>query len=115
MGSKSLYKSVVVNDESELDNCKFYLDYYILEKDIWADGFSVNTYGIEVCKHSNAENASKMEYRKIYDIFCTRRETEAAIEKLARNEVTPVGVLDVLESIIGIDDVPFEESMVSSS
>lgn len=113
MPVRKFFQSVKVNSESDLGKVEFYLDYYILEKEIQIDGFSINTYGIEVAKRDKINDASTcLEYRKIYDVFCTERETIEVLEKLIRNTVTPVSVLDVLQDLIGTGDFVNEELAV---
>ena len=111
MAIRKLYKTVHVNSESEMGNSEFDLEYYVLEKEILLDGFSVNTYGVEITKRSRGEgNTLCKEYRKVFDIFCTQSEAEAVLEKLVRNTVTPVSLLDVLENMIGTGDLVNEET-----
>ena len=82
-----------------------------LEKEIKLDGFCVCTYGVEISKCMRGEdNVLHKEYRKVFDVFCTRKEAEEILEKLARNTVTPISLLDVLENLIGIGDLVNEET-----
>lgn len=111
MGIRKLYRTVCVNCESDAGHSEFNLEYYLLEKEILLDGFSVNTYGVEIVKCSKGkDNTICREYRKVFDIFCTQREAEDVLEKLARNTVTPVCLLDVLENMIGTGDLVNEEA-----
>ena len=115
MASRRLYKTVNVESECEGSKRVFTLDYYILEKEVQIEGFSVNTYGIEICKKSKRENnSSYFEYRKIFDIFCTEEETIDVIDKLARNSVTPICMQEVLEDLIGTGDFVSEEYLVAA-
>lgn len=111
MSMRKLFKTVHVNSESEIGNSEFDLEYYILEKEIKLDGFCVCTYGVEISKCMRGEdNVLHKEYRKVFDVFCTRKEAEEILEKLARNTVTPISLLDVLENLIGIGDLVNEET-----
>lgn len=111
MAMRKLYRTVSVNCESETGNANFNLEYYLLEKEIALDGFSVNTYGVEIVKSSKGEgNVVYREYRKVFDIFCSQKEAEKVLEKLANNTVTPVCLLDVLENLIGTGDLVNEEA-----
>ena len=115
MAMRRLYKTVNVSSECDGDKHLFVLDYYILEKEVEIDGYSVNTYGIEICKKSKRENnSSYFEYRKIFDIFCSEGETIDVIEKLARNSVTPICMQEVLEDLIGTGDFVNEEYLVAA-
>lgn len=111
MAIRKLFKTVHVNSDSEAGNSEFDLEYCLLEKEIVLDSFSVNTYGVEITKiYKNKDNTLCKEYRKVFDIFCTQSEAEAVLEKLARNTVTPVSLLDVLENMIGTGELVNEEA-----
>lgn len=113
MVGRSFYKSVCVSCESDMGRREFILDYFLLEKDIKIEGFSVNTYGIEISKREKKENSENYyEYRRVYDIFCTKAEALGALDTLVRNTVTPVSLLDVLEDMIGIGELVNEERLV---
>ena len=92
---------------------EFILDYYLLEKDVRIEGFSLNTYGIEISKREKtAPKQNYTEYRRVYDIFCTKEEAISALKKLCENTVTPVSLLDVLEDMIGVGELVNEERLV---
>ncbi len=111
MPKRKLYQKVHVDSTGENGNSQFDLEYYILEKEIMIDGMCINTYGVEISKLFKAEDGVVYkEYRKIFDIFCTEREAEKVLEKLARNTVTPISLLDVLENLIGTGDLINEET-----
>ncbi|MBQ4516622.1 MAG: hypothetical protein II978_07520 [Clostridia bacterium] len=111
MANRKLYKTVSVNSEDNLASYDFDLEYYILEKEIQLDGICVNTYGVEICKcRKDADEVVHKEYRKVFDVFCTKKEAEEILEKLARNTVTPISLLDVLENLIGTGDLINEET-----
>lgn len=106
---KTLYKSIQLLGEGD-SPAVHHLDYYVLEKEVEVDGFSINTYGIEISKRTcDGTEPVEVEYRRVYDIFCTYRETEEALEKLVRNAVTPVALLDVLHDMVGIGTLVNEE------
>ncbi len=115
MAMRKLYKTVSVASECDGEERRFSLDYYILEKEVQIEGFSVNTYGIEICKRDKRENnSSYFEYRKIFDIFCTEAETMDVLDKLSRNSVTPICMQEVLEDLIGTGDFVSEEFLVAA-
>lgn len=115
MAMRKLYKTVSVMSECDGEERKFSLDYYILEKEVQIEGFSVNTYGIEICKRDKRENnSSYFEYRKIFDVFCSEAETIDVLDKLSRNTVTPVCMQEVLEDLIGTGDFVSEELLVQA-
>lgn len=111
MASRKLYRTVNVKSLSEAGNREFDLEYYMLEKEIKLDGICVHTYGVEICKVCvDDDKVAHKEYRKVYDVFCTQGEAIEVIEKLARNTVTPISLLDVLENLIGTGDLINEEA-----
>ncbi|MBP3337633.1 MAG: hypothetical protein J6L59_04420 [Clostridia bacterium] len=113
MVSRIFYKSVSVMCESDDLRKDFILDYYLLEKDVKIEGFSVNTYGIEISKREKkSEKQNFCEYRRVYDIFCTKDKALETLESLVRNTVTPVSLLDVLEDLIGVGELVNEERLV---
>ena len=113
MVSRNFYKSIHVHCESDLGRKEFILDYFLLEKDITVEGFSLNTYGIEISKREKLSTVQNFtEYRRVYDIFCTKEEAISALKKLCENTVTPVSLIDVLEDMIGVGELVNEERLV---
>ena len=109
MSIRKPVRKVVVNTEEEKKR-KFILEYYTLEKEIYVEGESHNTYGIEVLKRETTDLGTlRIEYRKVFDIFCTEEEAKTAANILADNTVTPVSVRDVIEQFIGTDEIECEE------
>lgn len=109
MSIKKLVEKTTVT-VTECDNPQsFTLEYYVLERETYVDDISANTYGIEVLKrHANGQSL-KVEYRKIFDIFCTESEAIEAAYILAANTVTPVSVCDIIEQFIGTNEFECEE------
>ena len=104
---KPVRKITVKVEESQR---KFTLEYCTLEKEINLEGASHNTYGIEVLKQERTETGTmRIEYRKIFDVFCTEKEAIAACSLLCDNTVTPVSLRDVIEQLIGTDEIECEE------
>jgi hypothetical protein len=89
----------------------FFLDYYIIEKEILIDGFTFHTYGLEIAKRMDSGGACT-EFRRVYDVFCTEKEAFEALNTLIRNAVTPVCLLEILEDMIGVGDFVNEESSI---
>lgn len=109
MSIRRAVRKVVVNTEEERKR-KFILEYYTLEKEIYVEGESYNTYGIEVLKRETTDFGTlRIEYRKVFDIFCTEAQAKMAANILADNTVTPVSVKDVVEQFIGTDEIECEE------
>ena len=114
MVNRTFYESIAVTDAAESEEKGFVLDYYLLKKDISVDGFSLNTYGIEIVKRKSVRGEA-LEYRRVFDVFCMEDEALAAIRRLAENTVTPVSLLDVLEDMIGIGDLVNEECVLTAA
>lgn len=109
MSIRKAVRKVVVNTEEEKRR-SFILEYYTLEKEIYLEGESHNTYGVEVLKRESTDIGTlRIEYRKVFDIFCTEEEARTAANILADNTVTPVSVRDVIEQFIGTDEIEYEE------
>ena len=89
---------------------KFTLEYCTLEKEICLEGAAHKTYGIEVLKQEYTDAGTmRIEYRKIFDIFCTEQEAIATCRLLCDNTVTPVSLKDIIEQLIGTDEIEYEE------
>lgn len=109
MSNRKTIRKVVVNITEE-EKRSFILEYSILEKEIYIEGASTNTYGIEVLKREKTDLGTlRVEYRKIFDIFCTEKEAIDAIHLMADNTVTPVSCHDIVEQLIGTDEIECEE------
>lgn len=109
MSIRKAIRKVVVNIQEERER-NFVLEYYTLEKETYAEGESRNTYGIEVLKRERTNlGTMRIEYRKVFDIFCKEQEAINAVNILADNTVTPISVHDILEQFIGTDEIEYEE------
>jgi len=109
MSIRKPVRKVVVNTEEEKKR-SFILEYYTLEKEVYVEGESHNTYGIEVLKRETTDLGTlRIEYRKVFDIFCTEDEAKSVANILADNTVTPVSVRDIVEQFIGTDEIECEE------
>ncbi len=110
MSIRRMVRQVTVNINEDNETKSFVLEYYTLERETNCDGFSANTYGIEVLKRSNpTPKTLKVEYRKVFDIFCSEAEAIEAVKVLARNTVTPISVCDIIEQFIGTTEFECEE------
>ena len=109
MSIRRIVRKVVVNTQEER-NRSFTLEYYTLEKETYLEGATHNTYGVEVLKREKTEQGTlRIEYRKVFDIFCTENEARTVANVLADNTVTPISVHDVIEQFIGTDEIEYEE------
>ena len=109
MSIRKPVRKVVVNTREESER-SFTLEYYTLEKEIYLEGESKNTYGVEVLKREKTSQGTlRIEYRKVFDVFCTESEARRVADVLADNTVTPISVHDVIEQFIGTDEIEYEE------
>ena len=109
MSKRTAVRKMTVNIE-ENERRSFVLEYFVLEKETCVESRPYNTYGIEVLKQERTEAGTmRVEYRKIFDVFCTEQEARSACHLLADNTVTPVSVHDVIEQLIGTDEIECEE------
>ena len=73
MSIRRAVRKVVVNTEEERKR-SFILEYYTLEKEIYVEGESYNTYGIEVLKREATDLGTLLHllYKKYQKLFCTQ-------------------------------------------
>lgn len=115
MNTRTKIQTVTVQTDSESASGKFTLEYYILSGDSRTDGVFASTYGIEVLKQSKTDFGTlRVEYRKIFDIFCTEQEAIQAACLLAKHTVTPVSLHDIVEQLIGTDEIENEEYEIAA-
>ena len=109
MSTRTKIQTAKVSVDQDGETKSFLLEYYVISGEARTDGARGKTYGIEVLKQSKTECGTlRVEYRKIFDIFCTEQEAISAACLLARNTVTPIGVHDVIEQLIGTDMIENE-------
>ena len=109
MSIRKPVRKIEVNVHEEKER-SFILEYFVLEKELYLEGISKNTYGVEVLKREKtAQGTLRIEYRKVFDVFCTEQEAYIVADILADNTVTPVSVHDVIEQFIGTEEIEYEE------
>ncbi len=59
-------------------------------------------YGIEVVKTEYLDGNVKIETKEVRDVFANKEEQEKILTILRNNEVTPIGVEDVLNDLLHI-------------
>lgn len=111
---RKLVKTVeVVTEESGTD--AFFLDYYILEKEVQVEGLCVNRFGLEIYKRAKRSDGTPYaEYRKVFDVFQTEAEAREVLQLLSRNTVTPISMKDILEDLLGYAEFSGEVSLVEA-
>ena len=115
MNTRTKIQTVTVRTNCEGSSGKFTLEYYILSGDARTDGVSGATYGIEVLKQSKTDFGTlRVEYRKIFDIFCTEQEAVQATLLMAKHTVTPVSLHDIVEQMLGTDIIENEEYEIAA-
>lgn len=111
---RKLVKTVLVARE-EFGEESFYLDYYILEKEVTVEEKRVSRFGLEIYKRAKKQDGSAYaEYRKVFDVFQTEEEAQEVLYLLARNTVTPISMKDILEDLLGCSDFAGEVSLVEA-
>lgn len=63
---------------------------------------NVKKYGIEVVKTEYLDGNVKIETKEVKDVFANREEQEKILTILRNNEVTPIGVEDVLHDLLQV-------------
>ncbi len=111
---RKLVKTVNVAAE-ETDEKAFFLDYYILEKEVQVEGICISRFGLEIYKRAQRKDGTPYaEYRKVFDLFQTEAEAEEMLLLMARNTVTPISMKDILEDLLGCTEFVGEVSMVEA-
>ena len=111
---RKLVKTVNVATE-ESGGETFFLDYYILEKEVQVEGICISRFGLEIYKRAHRKDGTPYaEYRKIFDVFQTEAEANEVLNLLARNTVTPISMKEILEDLLGCTDFAGEASLVEA-
>ncbi len=112
---RKLVTTVEVVAEEEQDTKKFFLDYYILRKEVKVEGVTASRYGLEIYKRARRKDGTPyVEYRKIFDVYETELEAEEVLLLMSRNTVTPIAMKDILEDILGVKDFAGEALLVEA-
>ena len=79
------------------------------------EGIGFCTYGIEIVlfERNGGEDANP-EYSRVYDAFCTRKDAEEIMDRLVRNKVTPVHLMEVLQDTVGVGDLVNRETSIQA-
>lgn len=111
---RKLVKTVnVATDETGEET--FFLDYYILEKEVQVEGLCISRFGLEIYKRARRTDGTPYaEYRKVFDVFQTEAEASEVLHLLARNTVTPISMKEILEDLLGNSDFAGEVSLVEA-
>ncbi|MDK2932258.1 MAG: hypothetical protein PWP27_68 [Clostridiales bacterium] len=108
MFNKKLQATVNINNDGTFlsNNLKeLHLEYYIVENDLIdkEQSYQGKAYGVEIVKKElMKDNNTYIEHKLIENIYCCEHKMEKLVEKLAHHTVTPVGLSNVLEDIVGI-------------
>ena len=81
------------------------LEYYIVESELVDEEQDYNgkSYGVEIIKKEFKVNNNLYTEKKVINNICCCKETiKLLVNKLIKNTVTPVGLDNVLEDLIGI-------------
>ena len=111
---RQLFKTITVTAGEEATK-NFFLDYYILEKKMKIENQEVTRFGIEIYKRARRSDGTPyVEYRKIFDVFGTAAEAMEMLDLMARNTVTPISMLEVLEDLLGVREFAGEALFVEA-
>ncbi|MBE7022809.1 MAG: hypothetical protein E7414_06320 [Ruminococcaceae bacterium] len=111
---RRLIQTVSVNEEPN-EHTGFFLDYYVLQKEVTLEERTYSRFGLEICKRAcRSDGTPYIEYRKIFDVFHTEGEAEQVLLQMARNTVTPISMKDILEDLLGTTDFQAEELFVEA-
>jgi len=100
MGKKEKYREIAVStDDSPSFNMK--LTYYLLTESIREEYCDLKVYGAEIFKESICDGKLERESKVIKNLFFRKQEAESFLDKLARNEVTPMGLKSAVTEHIG--------------
>lgn len=108
MDDKELYSKVNISIQPlEIDEkIDVLLEYYLTEKIYKVDEESreeLRTFGVEVVKREYLKDTVvKVESNSADHLFVEKFKIKQLIDDLSKNTVTPVGLYDVLDSLIGI-------------
>ena len=91
---KECYKKVEIADD-----CNMELTYYLLTDSVREEYCDLKVYGAEIQK--NCPLDGETENKAIKNLFFRRSEAENFLEKLARNRVTPMGLISAVSEHIG--------------
>ena len=111
---RKLVKTVnVATDETGKET--FFLDYYILEKEVQVEGICIRRFGLEIYKRAHRPDGKPYaEYRKVFDLFGTEAEANEVLHLMARNTVTPISMKEILEDLLGVSDFSGELLLVEA-
>ena len=76
------------------------LEYYLVENDIECEGKQVHTYGIGIDSESSGCGTSIHESKSIPDLFSSKQKATEALDRIARGEVRPYCLADVVYELI---------------
>ncbi|MBO5059811.1 MAG: hypothetical protein J6C82_02695 [Clostridia bacterium] len=78
------------------------LTYYLLTDSVREEFCDLNVYGVEIDKESRFKNGKIEREKKIIgDLFFRKGEAEEFLRRISDNQVTPMGLKDVISDYIG--------------
>ncbi|HBQ64844.1 MAG TPA: hypothetical protein DD727_07995 [Clostridiales bacterium] len=94
MNEKLLKEKLIAGDEEKLE-----VSYFLTMRE--EEGKT--SYGIEIQRRYLEPGHEPLEIREIQDVTCDREQAEEILCCLSRNTVTPCGLEDALDVILGGD------------
>lgn len=107
MGDKEFHSEFLVKSSPELyKKLDIKLEYYLTQgiiKDDDVTGKELKTFGIEVVKKEYLQEIIvNTEKESINNLFLDKSRTIELLTKLSENLVTPIGLFEVLDNLIGV-------------
>ena len=100
MGKREKFKEIIIETEdSPQKNMK--LTYYLLTENVREEYCDLKVYGAEIDKENIFGGEFENESKVIKNLFFRRQEAESFLEKLSRNQVTPMGLKSAVTEHIG--------------
>lgn len=96
MEKEELYTKEYMNEDAGV-----LIEYYLITETISEEYPELKSYGVKINKVTHYDGGRKSaEMKQINGIFYRRRDAEEFLEKISRNQVTPVILSDVTEDYI---------------
>lgn len=89
---------IFTNEKNEEKGINFEVEYYLLESIIkCVSGADDTLYGMDIIKKCDGNIVDR---QTICDVMPSKYQTQEIIDIMAKNKVTPISVLDVLDDIL---------------
>jgi len=101
MGKREKYREILVGTDDDVPK-NMRLTYYLLTDNVREEYCDLKVYGAEIDKENVFDGEeSENESKTIKNLFFRKQEAESFLDKLARNQVTPMGLKSAVTEHIG--------------